>query len=224
MMNQQVANPLNDWESCVKKTRHSASPLLPQSLTWIKQVWAAIRIVNAPAHEKVNRLYKAMSESVAATSKPMIGALSRLRLWALFSSHIPAVSVQMRNSAQSKCICARCRGSQYLLRRKSTTLLALRVLIRKVRKNAQIKTVYLRKLYPLHCNGFRRFTRHTYEIFPNDPKGIRGARHLRFAPVAGKAGAPEPADAASPRCAGPLRTSGSPCPCLIRALRGSSDK
>jgi len=76
----------------------------------------------------------------------------------------------------------------------------------KYAKKAKIKTAQMRNSYPLCRNGFRRFARNFSKIPLKKPKGIRGTRHLRFAPVVGKADAPEPADAVSPRFAGSQRT------------------
>ena len=61
----------------------------------------------------------------------------------------------------------------------------------------------MRNSYPLWRNGFQCFTQNFNETPLKKPKGIRGTRHLRFALVVGKADAPESADAASPRFAGP---------------------
>jgi len=63
----------------------------------------------------------------------------------------------------------------------------------KYAKTAQIKTAQMRNLYPLCRNGSQCVAQDFSETPLKKPKGIRGTRHLRFAPVVGKAAAPETA-------------------------------
>jgi len=61
----------------------------------------------------------------------------------------------------------------------------------------------MRNSYPLCRNGFQCFNRTLDETPLKKPKGIRGTRHLRFAPVVGKADAPETALPSHPASGAP---------------------
>jgi len=75
--------------------------------------------------------------------------------------------------------------------------------MRNTRKKAKIKTAQMRNSHPLCRNGFRRFAWNFPKTPLKKPKGIRGTRHLRFAPVVGKADAPETALPSHPASRGP---------------------